>query len=399
MPLDGTEAPQEVIDRLERLQIERIDQLFPDRNKALRPHWAPQIGSQFIFLRAPHYEVLYEGTRGPGKTDALIMDFLQEVGKGYGAEWRGVLFRQTFPQLSDVIAKTQKWFRLAFKGATYNKADHVWTFPGGEQLYLRHMKDPEDYWNFHGHAYPWIGWEELTNWKDDQCYKRMMSCSRSTVPGMPRKYRSTTNPYGIGHNWVKRRWQLPSMRGKAVEVTEAGETYVRMSIHGALSENRILLDADPGYLARLRAAARNPAELSAWIHGSWDITAGGMFDDLWDARTHAVEPFDVPHTWRITRSLDWGSAKPSSVGWWAESDGCDVRLKDGRRRGTIKGDRFRIGEWYVSTGGTNEGLKLTGAQVAAGIAAREIAMGLRDSRGIPTRVRPGAADADRKSVV
>ena len=55
--------------------------------------WAPQPGSQEAFLSCPLTEVLYEGTRGPGKTDALIMDFCQDVGKGWGEEWRGIIFR------------------------------------------------------------------------------------------------------------------------------------------------------------------------------------------------------------------------------------------------------------------------------------------------------------------
>ena len=37
--------------------------------------WTPLGGSQEAFLRMPLFEVLYEGTRGPGKTDALLMDF------------------------------------------------------------------------------------------------------------------------------------------------------------------------------------------------------------------------------------------------------------------------------------------------------------------------------------
>ncbi len=42
--------------------------------------WAPQDGSQDMFLRCPLTEVCYEGTRGPGKTDALLMDFAQHCG-------------------------------------------------------------------------------------------------------------------------------------------------------------------------------------------------------------------------------------------------------------------------------------------------------------------------------
>ena len=79
----------------------------PETGKESEATWCPQYGSQLAFLMAhPIFEVLYEGTRGPGKTDCLLMDFLQHVGKGYGSEWRGILFRQTYPQLSDVINKS-----------------------------------------------------------------------------------------------------------------------------------------------------------------------------------------------------------------------------------------------------------------------------------------------------
>ena len=37
--------------------------------------WAPQPGSQTLFVTSPVFETLYEGTRGPGKTNALLMDF------------------------------------------------------------------------------------------------------------------------------------------------------------------------------------------------------------------------------------------------------------------------------------------------------------------------------------
>ena len=47
--------------------------------------WKPHPGSQVRFLSCPVFECLYEGTRGPGKTDALLMSFAQFVGKGYGA--------------------------------------------------------------------------------------------------------------------------------------------------------------------------------------------------------------------------------------------------------------------------------------------------------------------------
>lgn len=353
--------------------------------------WCPQPGSQQAFVLCPIFEALYEGTRGPGKTDCLLMDFAQHVGKGYGAEWRGILFRQTYPQLSDVIAKTRKWFPQIFPGARYNQQDHTWTFPDGEQLLLRHMDRESDYWNYHGHAYPWIGWEELCNWPNDKCYTVMMSCCRSTNPKIPRSYRATTNPYGPGHNWVKARFRLPHSRGKIISdsVRNGEREPPRVAIHGSIWENRVLLHADPEYIGRIKAAARNPSELKAWMYGSWDIIAGGMFDDIWRSDVHVVEPVPldkIPKRWKIDRSFDWGSSKPFSVGWWAESNGEPFEW-GGKVYGRVRGDLYRIAEWYGWNGTRNEGVRMLAVEVAQGIRDRE------DDWGIAHRVKPGPADS------
>lgn len=364
--------------------------VYREGRTVIFPVWAPQPGSQEAFLACPVFETLYEGTRGPGKSDALLMDFAQHCGKGYGREWRGILFRQTYPQLVDLINKTLKWFPMIFPQAKYNKADHTWSWPDGEELLLRHMKAPSDYWNYHGHAYPWIGFEELTNWHEPTCYLSMMSCSRSTLPGMPRKFRATTNPYGPGHNWVKRRFRLPQSRGRVIRDSyrDGDLEPPRVAIHGNIHENRILLHADPDYIMRIRAAARNPAELAAWIHGSWDVTSGGMFDDIWDSERHIlpVIPLDkIPKGWRIDRSFDWGSSKPFSVGWWAESNG-EPFSHNGITYGRVRGDLIRIAEWYGWNGNRNEGVRMLASDVASGIKDRE------DDWGLTGRVKPGPAD-------
>lgn len=364
--------------------------------------WAPQAGSQYFFLKDPTTEVLYEGTRGPGKTDALIMDFCQDVGKGWGIEWRGVLFRQTHPQLRDVIEKSKKWVKRIWPDAFFNEIKTFWEWPSGERLYFSHFDTPAQYSNYHGHAYPWIGWEELTTWASPDCYKVMFSCSRSTAKGMPRKIRATTNPYGVGHNWVKTRFRLPvapkQILGPVIDdaVDETGKKEPpRRAIHGYLDENKILLYADPEYKDRIRAAARNASELAAWMDGSWDIVAGGMFDDIWyEYREQIVmAPFDLPPHWRVYRAYDHGSSKPFSVGWYALSDGTDLKMRDGKVRATLRGDLFRIHEWYGWRGQPNEGCRMLTNEIARGIVEREITWGLRDPQGKWSRVRRGPADS------
>lgn len=366
--------------------------------------WAPQEGSQTAYLESPIYETLYEGTRGPGKTDGLLMDYGQEVGKGWGADWSGIIFRQSYKQLEDLAGKALKWFPKFFPKARWNASDFIWTFPEGETLRLRYMERATDYYNYHGHAYPFIGWEELTTWATSECYLKMMSCSRSTRKGIPIKYRGTTNPYGIGHGWVKDRFELPlkpnNIIGDVIEfemedpITKKPIISQRVAIHGDLSENKILLHADPGYPARISQAASNEAERKAWLFGDWDVVAGGMFDDIWfNCKDNIiVSDFKIPNTWKVTRSFDWGSARPFSVGWWVESDGSDLTFKDGRTISTVPGDLFRIREWYGWTGEPNQGCKMLAQDIAAGIVEREIMWNIHD------KVIGGVADSSIFSV-
>ena len=353
-------------------------------------------GSQEAFLAStPIFEVLFEGTRGGGKTDCLLMSFAMHVGKGFGAAWKGILFRQTYKQLSDVISKTQKWIPQIWPDAKFNHSEHTWTWKTGEKLLLRQFSKEDDYWNYHGHEYPWIGWEELCNWHSDSGYKRMFSCCRSSTKGLPRMVRATTNPYGPGHNWVKQRYKPGSMNMKVRrDIVEDGDKQpARLVIHSHVDENLALLEADPEYKQKIAASARNEAERKAWLEGSWDIVSGGMFDDVWDPNYNVIPEFEIPETWRITRSFDWGSSKPFSVGWWAISDGSDIQLPNGQWRSTVRGDIFRVREWYGSTGKPNEGLDMLATEISEGIVERELRWGWRISGANWCRVRPGVADS------
>lgn len=350
-----------------------------------------------MFLSCPLRECLLEGTRGGGKTDALLMDFAQHVGQGYGAAWQGILFRNTYPQLEDVVGKSKRWFRQIFTGAKFNAGDYVWRWPSGEQLFLRHFNRSDDYWNYHGHEYPWIGWEELTNWPTADCYDSMFACNRTTHSTVPLKIRATTNPYGRGHSWVKAMFIDPAPVGVVIsdereipaivngQLVREKVLVKRVTLHSSYLENPKLLLADPMYLANIEKIT-DENKRKAWLWGDWDINAGGMFDDVWSASRHVLPHFDIPESWRIDRSFDWGSSAPFSVGWWAESSG-ESAMVAGKPRTFPRGTLIRIAEWYGWNGKANEGVRMLATEIAQGIRARE-----RDM-GIAHRVRPGPADS------
>jgi len=305
------------------------------------------------------------------------------VGQGYGDYWRGIAFRQTYKQLSDLVVKSQRLFYSIFPGAKFNKSAYEWVFPDGEMLLFRQMRTVDDYWDYHGHEYPCILWEELTSWATLDCYEQMKSCWRSPRANMPRIYASTTNPFGLGHRAVKDYFINAGPRGTVICDARGNK---RVAIHGSIYENSYLLKADPDYVARLEAI-KDPNVRKAWLHGSWDINAGGAVDDLWDERKHIIQPFKIPDHWAITRSFDWGSARPFSVGWWVKSDGTPVRQRDGTDRVFPPGSKIRVHELYGSNGQPNVGLRWTNTKIAKTM--REIEV----RKWGESRVKPGAADS------
>ena len=325
--------------------------------------WVPHPGSQVQFLSCPVFECLYEGTRGPGKTDALLMSFAQHVGKGFGSAWTGILFRETYKQLGDIVKKSKRWFRLFFPEARFlnSLSDYKWVFPGGEELLFRVGVKEDDYWDYHGHEYPWIGFEELTNWRNLAFYEMMHSCCRSSQPGMPRMVRATTNPYGRGHAAVKERWRLGvGGVGPGVIIRdEFGRD--RTYVHGDILENKTLLANDPDYLSSLDGV-KDPNRKKAWRFGSWEINIGAFLEACWDPERHIVKPFPIPPTWKVWRSLDWGFSHPYCVLWFAmDNDGVTYIWRE--MYGVAKGDDGK----FLPNVGTKE----TPDKLAIRIADRE----------------------------
>lgn len=364
--------------------------------------WQPIPGtSQEIALDTRCNETLYTGTRGPGKSDTQLMRFRRRVGIGYGPAWRGIIFDREYKHLDDLITKSKKWFNRFNDGATYYPSTSAlkWVWPSGEELLFRVISKKEDYNNYHGHEYPFIGWNELTKYPSGELYHMMMSCNRSSwtwekdapidpktherisLPPIPLEVFSTCNSYGPGHGWVKRDFIDVASYGEIVErkttifnprtQEEEEVTRTQVTIFGSWRENIYL---DKQYLAVL-SALTDEALKASWWNGDWDIVAGGAFDDVWKRNIHVVPRFQVPATWRIDRTFDWGSTQPFSVGWWAEANGDEATLPNGEKFCPVPGSLVQCGEWYGSKGiATNKGMKMSGGDIALGIRQREVQM-------------------------
>src|SRR6516225_4864275 len=90
---------------------------------------------------------------------------------------------------------------------------------------------------------------------------------------------------------------------------------LRQYIPPRLDDNPSMMTDDPGYEAELSGIGS--AELvKAMREGDWNVVEGAFFE-CWSNFRHVLRPFTIPPRWMRFRSMDWGSASPFSVGWWA----------------------------------------------------------------------------------
>ncbi|MFD1121841.1 hypothetical protein ACFQ2T_04950 [Methylophilus flavus] len=329
--------------------------------KAVRKLWEPQRGPQSsAILAAWCDELFFGGARGGGKSDFLLGDYLQGVGVGYRGLWRGIIFRKTYLELEELQIRASEIFP-AYGGVykVQSSAEfpfsNCWYFPGGETLKMRYLKSDKDAENYQGHQYAWIGFDELTNHATPTAYDKLKACLR--IQGVPKRIRSSGNPGGKGHLWVKQRFI--DCAPPYTPYLDKTTGLMRVFIPSKLKDNQYLRD-DKQYIALIKASGS--AELvKAWLEGDWNVVAGAFFD-CWNSNI-IIPPFAIPRTWTRFRSFDWGSARPFSNGWWAISDG-GLHIP--------KGAIVRYREWYgMKEGEYNVGLKLSAEEVGNGIVKRE----------------------------
>lgn len=137
--------------------------------------WRPQ-PRQAEFMSRPEPEALYGGAAGGGKSDALVIEALRQV---HIPHYRALILRKTYPQLSDLVDKSQVYYHRAFPQAQYNATAHVWNFPSGAKIYFGSMQYTKDRTNYQGKAFDFIGFDELTHFEWEE-YSYMMSRNRPT---------------------------------------------------------------------------------------------------------------------------------------------------------------------------------------------------------------------------
>lgn len=295
--------------------------------------WKPNSEAQWRFSAAGEFEALYGGAKGGGKSRVLVAMALRFV---HRPTYKAVIFRRTYPRLKELIEFARRIYPLHGGKGTAKWMD--WRFPGGGQILFRHMQHESDAGDHQGQQYQFIGFDELTQFTKEQ-YEELLSCARSEDPEIPVMVRSTANPGGIGHGWVKERFIdcCPTVAlGPPRKHEETGVVWqplgpgpvfydplTRLSRRFYPSkafDNPDLLKANPHYINLLKGL---PLHLrKAYLEGDWNVFHGQYFTE-WKEALHVRPPgfwekgvtdqFGIPLSWERFGGIDYGSANPWSA--------------------------------------------------------------------------------------
>lgn len=255
------------------------------------------------FIRAKSGEVLFGGAAGGGKSYGQLVDAL--IFALRYPQSKQLILRRTLPELDKSLVRCalslypQEIF-------TYKAAKHEGRFKNGSIIDFGYCDAENDVYKYQSAEYDVIRFDELTHFTESM-YTYLISRVRG-ANGYPKQIKSSTNPGGVGHSWVK---------GRFIDTGKPNEEHLgRIFIPSKVSDNSFLMKADPGYVKRLEKLSRKDRE--ALLNGNWDIFDGQYFTE-WERDLHVMEPFEIPSDWRRYFVMDYGL--DMLAGYWIAVDG------------------------------------------------------------------------------
>lgn len=212
---------------------------------------APQEGSQNDFVASSTTECALLGQAGGGKSYGLLLDYLYDYKY---PEHNGVIFRKTYKDLEDLIAKSFKIYPAL--GGVFKEQKHMWEFPEyGSHLWMSFLDKEKDVYHWLGWEFSWIGWDEISQFSR-MPYLFMMSRLRCANRNINKRVRCTSNPDGPGVGWVWARFKDALVEGEVgYFITDNGRDMrvgpergvSRQWFFSRRDQNRKLMEADPSY--------------------------------------------------------------------------------------------------------------------------------------------------------
>ena len=247
------------------------------------------------FIDATENEVLFGGAAGGGKSYGQIVDSLLFALKYPGS--KQLILRRTFAELDKSLIRTglAVYPRSIY---SFNSSSHTGRFKNGSCIDFGYCANENDVYQYQSAEYDCIRFDELTHFTEMQ-YVYLISRVRG-ANRFPKQIKSSTNPGGVGHSWVKARFVDPATPG---ETFIAKGSMSRVFLPSLLSDNDFLTKNDPDYRKRLEALPER--EKKALLYGDWNIFEGQYFNEF-STEKHVIDPFEIPPSWRKYRAIDYG---------------------------------------------------------------------------------------------
>ena len=206
-----------------------------------------------------------------------------------------LILRRTLPELEKSLIRVCLGL---FDGSIYryNAAKHTGTFSNGSIIDFGYCDRENDVYKYQSAEYDIIRFDELTHFTEDM-YIYLMSRLRGTN-SYPKQIKSSTNPGGVGHSWVKERFIDRCCNG-----IFSDENGTRQFIPAKVSDNSFLMKNDKGYINRLNRLGEK--DRRALLYGDWDIFDGQYFSEF-RRSIHVVRPFSIPKHWKRYFTMDYG---------------------------------------------------------------------------------------------
>lgn len=282
------------------------------------------------FITAQADEVLFGGAAGGGKSYGQLVDALLYALQYPGS--RQLVLRRTLPELERSLVRAS----LALYPDSlycYHAAAHSGRFDNGSLIDFGYCDLERDVYRYQSAEYDVIRFDELTHFTESM-YLYLLSRLRGANP-FPKAVKSATNPGGVGHQWVKKRF-IDIGPPDTVYGFDGGS---RLYLPARVQDNGFLMRADPGYVRRLENLPDR--EKKALLYGDWDLFEGQYFS-MWDRRVHVVRPFAIPGHWRRYFTMDYG--RDMLAGFWLAVDehGRAVVYREVYRPGLLAGEAAEL---------------------------------------------------------
>ena len=253
------------------------------------------------FIKASADEVLFGGAAGGGKSRGQLTDALLYALKYPGS--KQLVLRRTFPDLErSLILEHLSFYPLRGGVYKYNSSTHRGKFKNGSTIEFGYLDSEKDVYQYQGAEYDTIRFDELTQFTETM-YLYLVSRLRG-VNNYPKQIKSSANPGGVGHTWVKERFVDIGEPNKVhALIDDNGNKSTRIFLPSRVTDNSALMASDPDYIKRLERLPEK--ERRALLYGDWDLFDGQFFSEF-RREKHVCKPFAIPAHWRRYVTIDYG---------------------------------------------------------------------------------------------